>query len=249
MQLQCKECGRAIAAEDVNINLAIAKCQSCNSVFSFADKLPAPPPAMLAAAGFRPKPEVAKPARFQLEEWGSDLSISYSWYNHAIWVLVFFCVIWDGFLVVWYGIAFGMFFMGGNGGGGMGWFALLPILFPLLHVAVGVGLTYACIATFLNRTIIRVSAGELSVWSGPMPTWGNRRIPVHEVEQFYVSESISHRKRSTSITYGLSVVLRDKQRLALISSLQSPEEARFLEQKLEQALKIEDQPTPGEYKW
>jgi len=44
MKIDCQECGTRILAEDLDLPTSMAKCRNCNAVFSFADRLAAPPP-------------------------------------------------------------------------------------------------------------------------------------------------------------------------------------------------------------
>ena len=92
MQLKCATCRCSIPAADVNIDLGIAKCVVCDSVFSFLE-------AVGKVAGVRPLVET--PKRFHVENWGSELVITRRWFTHAAWALLGFCTFWDGFLAVW----------------------------------------------------------------------------------------------------------------------------------------------------
>ncbi len=239
MQLSCPDCGRAIPAADVNIGLALAKCSQCHNVFNFGKDLGARPITAVA-----PMRDVPLPAKFRVEELGQELTISWSWYQHGLWFLLFFCIFWDGFLVVWYSVVVGMMFLG-QGGPGTG-FSILFAVFPLIHVAVGIGLTYAVITGFLNRTKIRVQQGELTIRHGPIPSWGNHTVQTFDLSQLYVTEQVSSNRRRYSVTYDLNAIRTDGTKLKLLGNLQELDQALWLEQKLEQHLKIDDEKVPGE---
>ncbi len=68
----------------------------------------------------------------------------------------------------------------GNQAGGFQW---IMIVFPICHVAVGVGLTYYVIAGFLNKTEILVTHDSVHVRHRPVPWWGNRSVPRHEIQE------------------------------------------------------------------
>jgi hypothetical protein len=89
MQLSCRGCSKPIPAEDVNIKLAIAKCSTCNAVFSFADSLGADARQPAIAA----RPTVPTPKGYTVENWSNDLIISRRWFTAAVLFLVFFGVI------------------------------------------------------------------------------------------------------------------------------------------------------------
>lgn len=237
MKLYCPTCNREIPAADINIRLAAAKCATCNTVFQFQDQLE---PVSAPRSAALPVPA---PKKFIIEDFGSDLTIRWRWYSHAVWALLFFCLFWDGFLIFWYGM---MFFAGKNMRGEAGWFWLLPILFPLLHVAVGVGLTYFVLCSFINRTVIRVTGGELTVRHGPLPWGGNRTVSTFDVTQLYCTEKVRSNRRGYSTSFELNALLSDGEKVNLLTAIEELDQALFLEQKLEQHLKIEDQRVPGE---
>ena len=228
MQLSCKTCGKAIPAQDVNIDKAIAKCQACHAVFSFLDQV--------SGSAERPKPVVEIPKRFKLENWGPELTITRRWYTHAVWFLLVFCIFWDGFLVVWYTAGIGAMLSGQ--GDGMMW---LMLVFPVLHVAVGLGLTYAVLCMFLNKTVIKVSMGELTVRHGPVPVWGNHQVLTCDLKQLYCTETIHHTKNGCNTTYNVLALVQGGKKLTLLSGLDQLDQGLFIEQQIEQHLRIPDE--------
>lgn len=241
MKLSCPNCDQAIPAADVNIALAIAKCGSCDQVFNFAKEVGLP--------ALRPdkKNPVPMPPKFAVEELGSELVVRWSWYSHAVWFLLFFCIFWDGFLIVWYSVVlFGMVAAtGGSAGHGAGLFGLIFLLFPLIHVAVGVSLTYFVFCSFINRTEIRVSQGELTVRHGPLPWFGNHTLATVDIGQLYCSEKVRNNRRGYNVHYDLNIMRTDQTKLSLLT-LEELDQVLFLEQKLEEFLRIEDERIPGE---
>ena len=242
MQLFCKKCGKQVLAEDMNLEMALAKCRECSSVFSILDSLNEETGSGVTAVKAERLP-APMPKGYQIEEIGSELAITYRWFSAAAFFLLFFCVIWDGLLVVWYFLGISQF--AGGGGGGL-WPGLFMLLFPLLHVAVGVGLTYAVVCMFLNRTEIRVVGGELSIWHGPVPCPGKCRLPTSDVKQLFVTENIHRGKNGCTYTYDVNAMKQDNTKQKLIGNLRDVQQALFLEQKLEQHLGIAPQHVPGE---
>lgn len=72
----------------------------------------------------------------KVEETRQKRTMSFRWFQWTFVFLVFFCIAWDGFLLFWYGAALGIGFLGDDAEP-----VLIMMLFPLLHVAVGTGLT------------------------------------------------------------------------------------------------------------
>jgi hypothetical protein len=236
MQLHCKGCGKQILADDVNIKLAIAKCQACHAVFNFANEV---------GGATETKPEVALPKRFQVDAWGRELTITRRWYSHGVWFLVFFCTIWDGFLIFWYSMAVSSIVSDKYAGMGSG-FAWIALVFPILHLAVGVGLTYLVICTFLNKTVVRVSSGELSVRHGPVPFPGNKTVLTSDLKQLFCTEKMHRGKHGCRYTYNVELLKSDNSKVKLLTSLEELDQALFIEQQIEKHLQIADERIPGE---
>ena len=204
MKLTCHSCSKPIPAVDINIELAIAKCSACDAVFSFAAELGINE----RRAAVAQRPVVPEPQGFSVEALGNELLISRSWWTPAVLFLVFFCVIWDGFLVFWYGIAFTQ--------DDVPW---IMVLFPTLHLAVGLGLTYYVLCCFVNRTRIKVSMGQLTVRHGPLPWPGNYTLNSADVEQLFCQSKFHQGKHGGRYTYEVHAVLIDGTKQKLISGL------------------------------
>jgi len=231
--ISCRRCGADVPSENVNLVNRLAKCRLCQAVFSFVDQLE-------GQASAPPPMERPLPAGIQVEEQGNLLCIVRRWYNHALFFMLFFCVLWDGFLVVWYA-SFGVM----DGGGP----TLLFYLFPVFHVIVGVSLTYSTIAGFFNRTEILATPGLLSIRHAPLPWFGNRDLLVENIEQLFCKETVSRGKNGPNYSYSLEAVMRDGRAVRLLkgNSL-SVEQVLFLEHAIERHLGIVNRPVPGEMK-
>jgi hypothetical protein len=240
MQLFCKKCGKQVLAEDMNLEMALAKCRSCSSVFSILDALKDDPDPGVATVK-RERLPVPMPKGYKIDEFGRELTITYRWFTPAAFVILLFCIVWDGFLVFWYTMGFQ-----GLMNGQMGWGALLMLLVPILHVAVGIGMTYTVVCLFLNRTEIRVIGGDLTIWNGPVPFPGNCRLPISDIKQLFVTETEHRNKNGCRYSYDVNAMKQDDTKQKLIGNLQDVQQALFLEQKLESTLGIVDQHVPGE---
>jgi hypothetical protein len=163
----------------------------------------------------------------QLEQKNGELQLEWRWFSPKYIPLAFFCVAWDAFLIFWYSIAFGM---------DAPW---IMIVFPVAHLAVGVGLTYSTLAGFLNSTKIRLTQTTFSVQHDPLPWWGEVKVPISEVRQFYCREQ-SPKNSEGARSYQLVAVLADERQLNLVSNLDSPDVGWFLEQQIEGYLGIQD---------
>jgi len=227
MSLYCRTCGEPIPAEDVNIDLAIAKCRACDAVFCFGHRIGREP-------ADRKRAEVPMPKGIAVEQWGNDLTITRRWFSPVFVFLLFFCIAWDGFLVFWYSMAF-------SGG------PWIMIVFPIAHVAVGVGLTYYTVAGFLNRSVIKVSGGVLTVRHAPLPWPGTHTLNASDLAQAYCTEHFTQgRNSSGSTSYRVNAMLADGRKIKLLDGLTESDQALFIEQQLESHLGIPDSPVRGE---
>lgn len=233
--LYCPVCGSVIPGEEVHLELSLARCTACRAVFDLAGRSSQIVQALPAARPTPMRARVPLPPKFQVDESASGLKVSWRWFGPASVFLAFFCLFWDGFLVVWYSIAL---------------FAeetpVVMVLFPLIHVAVGVGLTWYTVATFVNRTELEITRGRLQVRHGPLP-WGKPvDVDGRALKQLYGVEKISRGKNGVSVTYTLNAIDRAGVRQTLLKGLEGLDQVLWLEQALERQLAIEDTPVEGE---
>jgi hypothetical protein len=216
MKLTCPECSKAIPAADVNIDLAVAKCAACDAVFGFLEHVKTVLP---------PLKNATPPKRVRVEHWGPDLVLTRRWYTRSIWVVILFCLIWDGFLVAWYTAIIAAMVRGD-----MSAAAILPLVFPVFHVAVGVWLTYTAAATLLNRTVIEASKTDFSVRHGPLPWQGNRVLRTEEIQYVFCTENergvgVNNNRRDA---YGVWLQLTDGSKTPLARGLTELDEVSFI---------------------
>jgi len=130
---------------------------------------------------------VGLPDRFQVTELGGVLAISWHWPRWMAIPVAAFAVLWDGFLIFFY-----QQLLQRNA-------PLGTLLFPLLHVAVGIFITYFVLVVLLNRSVLRAGRGELTVRNGPLPWPGNRTLATHELAQLFCVERRGARARSPTM--------------------------------------------------
>lgn len=170
-----------------------------------------------------------------VHEMGSRLRITRRWFSKATIGLLVFCVVWDGFLVFWYTAAF-------KEGA-----PLIMKIFPVLHVLVGLVITYGALCSLFNRTVIEAVGGYLDIRHGPLPAAKNHHLETNQIAQLYATEKM-HRsnKGHVSYTYKLWAKLTNGERIKLLTNLAKPEHAIYFEQQLERYLGIRDEPEEGE---
>lgn len=178
--------------------------------------------------------DLGLPEGMDMVNHGDSLEITRRWFSPTIIFLTVFAVFWCGFLAFWYAMAM----QGGD---------LFMLLFPILHLAVGIGLVYYVLAGYLNKTSIRVGWSSITIEHTPLPWLGEQKVDARDIKQIYVKESITRSRRGgTSTTYRVHALTHSGKNLKLLSGLPDSEQALFVEQEIEKFLRIEDVPVRGE---
>ncbi len=218
--MDCPKCQSPVPAKNVNVHALIAKCDACDAVFRVEDYL-ADSKALRAP----------RPSTLIVEENGDVRVIRRRWYRPSLRVLLFFCIAWDSFLVCWYAMALI--------GPGQGGFEIIAVIFPICHVAVGIGLTYSTIVGFLNRSYLGIAGDRLFVRHRPVPWMGNKEMASAEVRELFVERNHAEQngQHFAQQKYNLSAVTNDGRSVKLLGGL-DPAEARFIAQTLNDWLKL-----------
>lgn len=226
MKIRCPTCNGEIPASDIYLSDKTAKCAFCNNVFSYAGQVPDP-------GQSRERSAVGKPRNFTLTRSNDGLLITRRWFTLGVIPLTFFCLFWNGFMIVWFSIAFTKKIY-------------IMALFGSLHGAVGLGMLYAVLAGYFNKTCIRIARDSLQVTHQPFPWPGRKMFKRGDLRQLYSKDVTRYGEHGPSSTYSVQVMTKTGKTIELISGLLSSEEALFIEQEVEKYLRIEDEPVRGE---
>lgn len=226
--LVCPACG---AKTSVRSDEASVVCDYCGNNLILRPELRQ---ATHYAAAVQTRPAAPMPKNLSLAAAPDGFTLTRRWFSLGNIFLTIFVIIWDGFLLFWFG--------------GVAAVGAPPIffIFPLLHVAVGILLTYTVLAGYLNTTEIRLAGSLLSITHGPLPWPGNTQIPVTDLDQLYTREVVQHSENGSTTSYILCAVLKNGRALKLVKSLPDAETSLFIEQQIESSLGIQDRPVAGE---
>ena len=177
--------------------------------------------------------DIGLPDKMDINHYDDYMHITRKWFGWSIIFMTVFAVVWNAFL-------FGFFINVPSEAG------LAAKLFPLIHVTVGIGISYYAVAGWLNKTNIYVSQHALEIQHKPLPWFGNKRLLVKDIKQLYSKEKISHSKNGTSVSYEVRVATNSGKDTKLLSGLETSEQALFIEQEIEKYLGIKNQPVRGE---
>ena len=212
----------------------VARCSACGEVFNFVRRGGAVSAPIAAEA-------LARPPYMHVDRQGRRLLIRWRWFTPANLGMAVFCLAWDSFLIFWYSTAFHSRHT-----------PWIMIVFPIGHLAVGVGLTYATLCGFLNHTTMEISPEGLTVRHGPLPSRGNRQLAASQIRQPFCERSVSRywnqksNRNNSAPTFNVSVILNDGTKVKLIRGLRELTDARYLERQIEIAMNIAPQTVAGE---
>ena len=259
MQVFCPECNARIISDHINLDNMMAKCKECHALFSVRDhdvstfdevhsaedsdggwSLNTPSsPSDHHVQSDRTIDDLGPPPKgISVDAKDHYLFIKRRWFRWSFIFLTFFCLFWDGFLVVWYTIA-----LSANTGS----IGVAFILFPLIHVAVGLGLTYYTVAGYLNSTYLMINSETLRIQHKPLPWFGQCEVNLADVKQFYCKERVRRTKNGRSYSYELSYIDANKRHHKLLGNLPDASSTQYLEDVLEIYLGIKDRRVHGEY--
>jgi ribosomal protein S27E len=231
LTLQCPSCGgRTRFSAGANRFV----CDYCGNAHLFNLPGGAATADAVAAAAAPVSLPAPRPKQVSVERTPAGLRFSWRWFGPKYIALAVFCMAWDGFLCFWYSLALGM--------PGTPW---IMVVFPVVHLAIGVAMTYSTLAGFINRTNVALEGGRLTVRHDPAPWPGEVDTPLGDLQQLYCKERRANSKNGPAYTYQLCAALKDGREIKLVSDLESPEIARYLEQEIERALHIEDRRVVG----
>lgn len=152
------------------------------------------------------------------------LVIRRRWFNLSVIPLTFFCIAWDAFLIFWYTAAAAM--------EETPW---IMVVFPVAHVAVGVGLTYYCIAMYVNKTDLTLSADGMEVHTYPIKWLGDQFVPLSGCAGVLVREETDSYKNSTYYVKYADSQGREKK---LVNGMKAREQANFIRDKIAETLGV-----------
>jgi hypothetical protein len=173
-----------------------------------------------------PAPPLARPADLRCREEQID--------GEPSWLLVasrattigsvLFTVFWCGFLVVWYCLVLAQPSP-----------SLGALLFPLLHVVVGLALIRWSLCNLLNRARVRIGREQVQVLERPLPSFDDVSEATAGVERFEARQQASS-ENDGSPTPVVVLLTRDGRARRLQIPLASDDHARWLAQQWNAAL-------------
>ncbi|MCP4752358.1 MAG: hypothetical protein GY866_15805 [Proteobacteria bacterium] len=226
MKVTCDVCHKEIETVDIDLDKGIARCPGCNTVFDCSSKL--------ESVGKYRRDKIGLPGSIKLRKEDGSLKIEYRWLSSQLMYLTPFCLAWDALPVIWY-VRTSM--LESNPG---------MLLYLIVHLLVGIGLTYYCLAGFLNKTTVSVADGNLQVRDTPLTFLRNMAIPNDQLDQLYAMEKVHRGRKISWSSYEVHAITKPGRIVRLVAGLNNSEQALYIEQVVEDHLGILDRPVEGE---
>lgn len=223
--LCCNHCGAPFSAEQVDRRLGVARCSHCNGLTDIADS------ALMHGRG-----EVPLPAGFRIQREGSRMRLTWRWFSmkHLFGLVMVFvpvAVVFGGDVIPSLDLTF-----------------IEKVSPPILWLilAAWIGGVYAALAKVINRSALTVDGQVIRVRHWPLLWFPMPTIPASELGQVYCKRREITRDKSVRIVYDVLGVLTNGSSRTLVANLERENQAEFIEQEIETALGIADQPVRGE---
>jgi len=208
--INCRFCESAIFEEKIDVAKQLAVCGHCDGVFSLVDDI-------------SDQADEALPSHMFLEQEENELYVAEKWFRpiHLIYIAAVLL------LVAGY-VAFRVFVMQQFVTANFKRYPAYISLLQLVFIVGIVGLVYLLAAQFFNTTQVNVDRGKLTLRHGPIAWPGGRSI------DYDILDDILSTKKG--VRYALLALLKSGERLAVLRRITRPEQALFIERKIEKIL-------------
>ena len=191
----------------------------------------------------QPKKKREKPDNFVITQLDNGIDITYPWLGKQHRGLLFFAIIWNGFIAFFTVAMFGAMFTEGA-------FEFMILCFMLPFYAVGIGMAWYVLAGFLNSTSIHITEVGIATDYKPIPMLGatTNSVKRDDIDQIYCRRRVAYSSTDVPVhVYDLHYVTSSGDDTEFLKGLETLNKAVFIEQTIERIYKIGDRPVDGEY--
>lgn len=224
-KVHCPSCHSEVSADNINLDKEVAKCSTCNSVFSIAEILKE------VKAFNHTKEDVFKPKGIEINQFRDELEFSidansFSVIEFSIWMILMLAC-----MMAFIGLSTGKF-------GSWMWITISGVLFTISSIS---------LARYTrNKFRVILGAKKLSVINPSTYLIRDQSIDISRIDQIFVKKNVMN--ANGTLGYSVNAVVHSdhgqvEQKLVGVKTIT---QAQFLEQEIESHLGIVDRRIPQE---
>ena len=217
-KVTCPSCEQSVKAEDINIQDQIAKCGSCDGVFSFAGKIHMP------GVSKKVRQELIRPEGIEIFEFRDELEITMQ-QPFTLWEILVMCI----YPLILLSITIGYFEEG------------LNIMMPLVAWAGGIAFGINVFFRKKQKVHLTIDDKYLSILWQPKKLQRDQSYRIEDIDQIYVKKI-----DGVHTIFAILNTMKGQKHVKLISRISGISKAHFLEQEIERYLGITDRVVPEE---
>ena len=217
-KVHCPSCEEEVNADDLNLQNSMAKCGSCNVIFSIEEEVES------VKTKKEMKQEIFRPEGIDLFHYNDDLDITIQHHIQGI----------DAFgLIFLPALAFFSFVLHFAKG--------IPLFFPVIFTLGALFFIYRALNYSNNKTYIDINDRFLNIKSRPRHFKKDKTFDANEIDQLYVRHAVDG-----SGYYSIYIIINgiDGQKHEKLITVNTLSKAKYLEQEIERYLNIEQRLVP-----
>jgi hypothetical protein len=219
-KIYCPSCDDEIVSNDINLQNSVAKCSSCNVIFSIEEEM------VNVKTLNRIKEQILRPEGIDLFYYGDELDITLDQHIHGFdaWAIAFAPLIAIGAILV--------FFIGEH---------VISPYFPISFSLIAIYYIYKAFTYSNNKTYIEINNRFLSIKYRPKNFKKDKMYAADEVDQLYLKPSSDGMGY-----YTIHVIINglEGQKHEKLITVKTLSKAKYLEQEIERYLNISDREIP-----
>jgi hypothetical protein len=230
--MECPFCEGPIDGANVDVGLHVAKCSSCDTLFSFGELIVDRQGIGVFAGAYAEK----LPRGVWIDDRQTAGRITDTWLSAEYVFIAVVATFADVFVTSAFVHA-----------GSSGWSpspnaTWTTYAVGVVMLVVPLVLTYLAAVGLFNSTVVDVVDGFVRVQHGPLPWFGNRRVPAADIAEIFFDETKFFRKgsRHPIIMYNVNAGTRNGETFRLLIELPSLTPALLCQLHLDKWLKLRD---------
>ena len=217
-KVHCPSCEEEVNSDDLNLQNSLAKCASCNVIFSIEEEVES------VKTKKEMKQEIFRPEGIDLFHYNDDLDITIQQHIQGLDAAGLI------FLPTLAFFAFILHFAKG-----------IPLYYPIIFTLGALYFIYRALNYSKNKTYIDINNRSLNIKSRPRNFKKDKSFDADEIDQLYVRHAVDG-----SGYYSIYMIINslEGQKHEKLISVNTLSKAKYLEQEIERYLNIEHREVP-----